>query len=195
MLTLHSTHSTDAKCDTQDGQEPISRRADVVAQAKTSTFLSLRIAAAAGIWNAQARTSTTSCAAILIIPLPSPLPFITQHRWRARAGAGRRRRHNTHVKAVPAVSVLRRAPPADWPACGLELVYVQTCLELQAHDGCAGCIYLLKETDAPAVVDIRQAAPLVSQRGARQTRAALETQQKGDRWKIRFFVASFGKWL
>ena len=127
-------------------------------------------------------------------PLPSPLPFITQHRWRARAGAGRRRRHNTHVKAVPAVSVLRRAPPADWPACGLELVYVQTCPELQAHDGCAGCIYLLKETDAPAVVDIRQAAPLVSQRGARQTRAALETQQKGDRWKIRFFVASFGKW-
>ena len=55
-------------------------------------------------------------------------------------------------------------------------------------------VLLLKETDAPAVVDIRQAAPLVSQRGARQTRAALETQQKGDRWKIRFFVASFGKW-
>ena len=62
------------------------------------------------------------------------------------------------------------------------------CPGLQARDGCAGCIYLLKETDAPAVVDIRQAAPLVSQRGARQTRAALETQQKGDGWKIRFFV-------
>ena len=40
------------------------------------------------------------------------------------------------------------------------------CPGIQARDECAGCIYLLKETDAPAVVDIRQAAPLVSQRAA-----------------------------
>ena len=45
----------------------------------TSMFLSLRIAAAAGIWNARAGASTTSCAAIFIIPLPSPLPFIAEY--------------------------------------------------------------------------------------------------------------------
>ena len=70
------------------------------------------------------------------------------------------------------------------------LISVQMCPGLQARHGCELCSHLLKETDAPAVVDIRQAAPLVSQRGARQTRAALETQQKGDRWKIRFFVST-----
>ena len=44
-----------------------------------SAFFSLRITAAAGIWNARAGASTTSCAAILIIRLPSPLPFIAEY--------------------------------------------------------------------------------------------------------------------
>ena len=60
------------------------RRADVVAQAMTSTFLNLRITAAAGIWNAQAGTGITSCAATLIIPLSSPLSFIPEYHTVAR---------------------------------------------------------------------------------------------------------------
>ena len=53
--------------------------------------------------------------------------------------------------------------------------------------------YLLKETDAPTVVDKRHAARISSQRGARPMRAALETQQKGDGWNIRSFDFLIGR--
>ena len=55
--------------------------------------------------------------------------------------------------------------------------------ELQARHGCEVCSYVLKQTDAPTVVDKRHAAPLISQRGAWQTRAALKIEQKSDGWK------------
>ena len=96
------------------------------------------------------------------------------------------------MKAVSAVSVLRRSPPADWPPLWLEIVSVQTCPGLQARDGCAVCIYRLKETDALTVADIRHAAPLISQRGAWQTESRIGDKQKSDGWKISCFVGMGG---
>ena len=106
-------------------------------------------------------------------PLLGPPRSATASKWASRPA--HRQNLSPRLKGGQrGVSAARTPPPADWPVCGLELVSVQTCPGLQTRDGCAGCIYLLKETDAPAVVDIRQAAPLISQRGARQTRAALD---------------------
>ena len=56
-----------------------SRCLRVFAQAKTSTFLSLQITAAAGIWNARAGASTTSCRCVFIASLPASLTFKPEH--------------------------------------------------------------------------------------------------------------------
>ena len=49
--------------------EPILKRADVLAEAKTSTFLTLWIVAAAGIWNARAGASTVADTQFFIKPV------------------------------------------------------------------------------------------------------------------------------
>ena len=60
------------------------------------------------------------------------------------------------------------------------------CLGLQARHahGCEVCSYLLKQTDAPTVVEKRYAAPLISQRG----RYTFRKEIGGELLDLRFFV-------
>eukprot|EP00964_Phaeocystis_antarctica_P013695 scaffold7516_cov81-Phaeocystis_antarctica.AAC.1 len=50
----------------RDGREAILKRTRVVAQAPTSTLVSLRITPAAGTWNVRAAARKTSCPGILM---------------------------------------------------------------------------------------------------------------------------------
>ena len=129
-------------------------------------------------------------------PLSSPLPFITQHRWRACAGAGRRRRHDKLENAVSAASALRRSPPADWPACGLGLVSVQYPFKCTRGSKQARMRSVQLSVEGDRRADSRRQAPCCANQQpawGKANESRMETQQKGNGWKIRSFGFLIGR--
>ena len=119
-------------------------------------------------------------------PLSSPLPFITQHRWRACAGAGRRRRHDKLENAVSAASALRRSQfhilrigqRVDWDSSPFK------CAGGSKHARMRS-VQLSVEGDRRA--DSRRQAPCCANQQpawGKTNESRMETQQKGDGWKI-----------